>query len=121
MTNRDRAESTREEADLIVDARQVTRERHGTREFVTRRIADETIIVPVVGGVGDLDAIFTLNDVGSYIWGLIENPTTVAAIVEEVGRTFEVAPDRAERDVVEFLDKLAEAGLIRPLGGPTDQ
>jgi hypothetical protein len=108
------------EADLIVDERQVSRERHGNREFVTRRIADETIIVPVVGGVGDLDAIFTLNDVGSHIWRLIESPTTVHAIVEEIGREFEVSPDRAEHDVAEFLDKLAEAGLIRPLGEPTD-
>jgi hypothetical protein len=98
-----------------VDARQVSRERYGDREFVTRRIADETIIVPVVSGVGDLDAIFTLNEVGSHIWHLIENPTTVQAIVESVLREFEVSADRAEHDVVEFLDRLAESGLIRPL------
>jgi coenzyme PQQ synthesis protein D (PqqD) len=102
-------------SDLSVDARQVSREQHGDREFVTRRIADETIIVPVVSGVGDLDAIFTLNEVGSHIWNLIESPTTVQAIVEDVVRVFDVPPDRAESDVVEFLNKLAEAGLIRPL------
>jgi coenzyme PQQ synthesis protein D (PqqD) len=116
----DRGGIDAKEADLIVDERQVSRERHGNREFVTRRIADETIIVPVVGGVGDLDAIFTLNDVGSHIWRLIEHPTTVHAIVEEIGREFDVPSDRVEHDVAEFLDKLAEAGLIRPLGEPTD-
>ncbi len=105
----------------FVDDRQVSRERNVNRDFVTRRIADETIIVPVVGGVGDLDAIFTLNDVGSHIWRLIDSPTTVQAIVEEIGREFDVSPDRAETDVVEFLDKLAEAALIRPLGEPTDR
>jgi Coenzyme PQQ synthesis protein D (PqqD) len=105
----------------FVDVRQVFRERHANRDFVTRRIADETIIVPVVGGVGDLDAIFTLNDVGSHIWRLIDSPTTVHAIVEEIGREFDVSPDRAEADVVEFLDKLAEAALIRPLGEPIDR
>jgi hypothetical protein len=103
-----------------VDVRQVSRERNGNREFVTRRIADETIIVPVVGGVGDLDAIFTLNEVGSLIWQLVDTPTTVQAIVEEVGRTFDASPDRLEQDVVEFLGKLAEAGLIQPLGEPAD-
>jgi Coenzyme PQQ synthesis protein D (PqqD) len=101
-----------------VDARQVSRVRNGDREFVTRRIADETIIVPVVGGVGDLDAIFTLNEVGSHIWGLIDTPIGVDAIVEEIGREFDVPSDRAERDVVEFLDKLADAGLIRTLSKP---
>ena len=101
-----------------MDTRTVSREQHADREFVTRRIADETIIVPVVGGVGDLDAIFTLNDVGSHIWRLIEQPTTVDAIVGDVVRTFDVPRDRAERDVLEFLDRLADAGLIRPLGEP---
>jgi hypothetical protein len=100
---------------LSVHARLVSRRQHDNREFVTRRIADETIIVPVVGGVGDLDAIFTLNDVGSHIWRLIESPTTVEAIVAEIGREFDVSPDRAERDVVDFLGQLAEAGLIRPV------
>ncbi len=109
----------REKTDLIVDARSVSRERSDTRTFVTRRIADETIIVPVVGGVGDLDAIFTLNEVGSLVWQLVDTPTTVHAIVEEIARTFDVPPDQAERDVVEFLGKLEEAGLIRPLNEPT--
>ena len=100
-----------------VDLRQVSRARNGSREFVTRQIADETSIVPVVGGVGDLDAIFTLNEVGSYIWRLTEQPTTVGAIVDAIGRAFDVPPDRAERDVVEFLVTLAEAGLLQPLSG----
>jgi hypothetical protein len=90
--------------------------RNGPREFVTRRIADETIIVPVVGGVGDLHAIFTLNEVGSYIWRLIDTPTTVQAVTDAVARTFDVAETDAARDVVEFLDKLAAARLIQPLG-----
>jgi hypothetical protein len=105
--------------DHLVDGRQVSRAGDDGREFVTRRIADETIIVPVVGGVGDLDAIFTLNEVGSHIWRLIDGPITVHQIVEEIGRQFDVSPGQAERDVIEFLDKLAEAGLIRPLDEPS--
>lgn len=101
-----------------MDARQVSREPHDDRHFVTRRIADEAIIVPVVSGVGDLDAIFTLNEVASHIWALIETPTTVQAIVADVVRVFDVSPDRAEHDVIEFLDTLAEAGLIPPLTAP---
>jgi hypothetical protein len=112
-------ESISDRTDLILDARHVSRALSDNREFVTRRIADETIIVPVVGGVGDLDAIFTLNEVGSEVWRLIDTPTTVEAIVEEIVRAFDVSPDQAERDVVEFLGKLADAGLIRPLSEST--
>ena len=96
-----------------MDARRVSRARDDNREYVTRRIADETLIVPVVGGVGDLDAIFTLNEVGSHIWRLIDGSIAVHEVVEDVGRTFDVSPERAERDVVEFLEQLAGAGLIR--------
>ena len=101
-----------------MDNRHVSRPQHADREFVTRRIADETIIVPVVGGVGDLDAIFTLNDVASHIWTLVEQPTTVDAIVDSVVFTFDVPRDRAERDAIEFLDRLADAGLVHPLTAP---
>jgi coenzyme PQQ synthesis protein D (PqqD) len=98
-----------------VDLRQVSCHAQGNREFVTRRIADETIIVPVVGGVGELDTIFTLNEVGSHIWGLMQVPTSVHAIVEDVARTFDAPAERIERDVIEFLEQLAAAGLIAPL------
>jgi hypothetical protein len=98
-----------------VDLRLVSRHTDSNREFVTRRIADETIIVPVVGGVGELDTIFTLNEVGSHIWGLLEAPIAVHAIVEEVARTFDAPASDVERDVVEFLEHLATAGLVAPL------
>lgn len=95
-------------------------QRQGNRELVTRRIADETIIVPVVGGVGELDAIFTLNEVGSHIWALIQTPIAIDAIVDDLARTFDAPVDQLERDVVEFLGQLAAAGLIAPLDQTAD-
>jgi hypothetical protein len=86
--------------------------RTASREFVTRRIAQETLVVPVAGGVGDLDAIYTLNEVAARIWSALETPTTVDDIVAAVCREFDVAADRAEGDVLDFLDKLESAGLV---------
>ena len=101
-----------EGAALSAGDRRVVRYRAPDREFVTRRIADETIIVPVVSGVGDLDAIFTLNTVGARIWGLVEAPMAVDAIVTHLVEEYDVTREQAERDVAEFLDKLTAAGLI---------
>ena len=101
-----------EGAALSAGDRRVVRHRAADREFVTRRIADETIIVPVVSGVGDLDAIFTLNAVGARIWGLIEAPMAVDAIVAHLVEEFDVTRQEAARDLAEFLDKLTAAGLI---------
>src|SRR5207302_460476 len=35
-------------------------------KFITRKIANETIIVPLTAEVADLDAVYTLNEVGSF-------------------------------------------------------
>ena len=90
--------------------RRVTRTQ--SREYVTRQIAEETLVVPVAGGVGDLDAIYTLNEVAAHIWKIVDAPTSVDRIVEEVCREFAVPADQAAQDVVMFLDALESAGLI---------
>jgi coenzyme PQQ synthesis protein D (PqqD) len=82
--------------------------------FVTRTIAGETIIVPIRGGVGELDAIFTLNEVGTRIWQLLDRPLTVDQMAGEIAGEHEVEPAVAARDVAEFLATLEGRGLIRP-------
>jgi len=88
--------------------------RHG--EFVTREVAGETLVVPLRAGVGDLDSIYTVNDVGAAIWRLIDGRRTADDIALEVVRAFEVEPEQARRDVEDFLAELAEAGMIRNAG-----
>jgi hypothetical protein len=85
-----------------------------TGEFVTREVAGEMIVVPITAGVGDLDSIYTLNEVGATVWNLIDGTTTVNAIVSAVAREFDVNTQQAKADVLEFMTSLAEAGLIQP-------
>jgi Coenzyme PQQ synthesis protein D (PqqD) len=80
--------------------------------FVSRSIADDTIIVPVRGGVGDLEAIFTLNAVGATIWNLIDGATPVERLAAAVAAEYEVTPDAAARDVGEFVQLLTHKGLL---------
>jgi len=94
----------------IPDVVKVARSRK--REVVTRQIADETLLVPVAGGVGDLDAIYTLNEVAAYIWAFIDVPREIDEIVRAVSRTFDVASEQADRDVAEFLTALESSGLV---------
>jgi Coenzyme PQQ synthesis protein D (PqqD) len=93
----------------------VSREIAG-RTVVTRRIADETILVPVAGNVGDLDGVYTLNDVGSFIWNKIDGRTSVADLAEAVCAEFDVTLEQAADDVDEFLEALMSRGLARLLG-----
>jgi hypothetical protein len=82
-------------------------------DVITRDIAGETIIVPVRSSVGDLDSIYALNDVGSRIWQLIESNVPVRRIIEIVCEEYETDAASATQDVLELLDSLTEAGLVR--------
>jgi coenzyme PQQ synthesis protein D (PqqD) len=93
-----------------------------TRAFgptvVTRRIAGETILVPVAGNVGDLEAVYTLNDVGSFIWDLIDGRRSAMAIAEAVSAGYDVPLEQAVPDVDELLDALISKRLVRVCGDP---
>jgi hypothetical protein len=96
--------------------------RHFVKEsdFVTRTITGETIIVPIRGGVGDLDAIYTLNEVGTRIWKLIDERMGAPEIAEVIGREYEVPPEEAAGDTLGFLDSLKASGLIRQAPEPPE-
>jgi coenzyme PQQ synthesis protein D (PqqD) len=83
-----------------------------TRSFVTRQIGGETLIMPVVGRVVDLESIFVLNEVASRIWQLVGSPITVDRIAEVVTSEFDVSAETAAGDVAEFLGALDARGLI---------
>jgi hypothetical protein len=83
-------------------------------DLITRHIAGETLIVPVKGHVSDLDSIYTLNEVGSRIWELIDSHRPVASIIKTIHTEYEVTEQDARRDVLELFDSLQTAGLIRP-------
>ena len=85
------------------------------KDLVTRSIDGETIIVPIKNKVGDLNSIYTLNEIGTMIWELIDGNKSVSKIVEAVDNTYEVKLEEVEKDTLEFLNSLEEAGLIRTI------
>jgi hypothetical protein len=80
--------------------------------FVTRHIAGETVIVPVSGSADGVDAIYTLNEVGSFVWRLIDGRRSARAIAEAVSAEYDVDPGRAARDVDDLLATLEASGLV---------
>ena len=80
--------------------------------WVTREIAGETIIVPVRSQVGALDSIYTLNEIATQIWQLLDGRTNVDQIVEAVCREYDISPEDARRDTLDFLQSLETDDLI---------
>ena len=84
-------------------------------EFATRSILGETIIVPIKGGVGDLNSIYVLNELGAQIWNLIDGQNSINRMIEDICKAYDVGPKEAEKDTIEFLTSLEASGLIRSI------
>jgi hypothetical protein len=83
-----------------------------SRSVVSRVVAGETLIVPVRGKVGDLASIYSFNISGSLIWQLLDSPRSLADLIEAVERTYDVAPEQAQKDVTRFLNDMRSVGLV---------
>jgi hypothetical protein len=79
---------------------------------VSRLVGGETLIIPVRSGVGDLASIYSLNEVGSFIWRTLDRPVSLQNLAGLLAHEFEVEPDRAQSELSEFLEELNVAGLI---------
>ena len=81
--------------------------------IVSRKIADEFILVPIRPKAGDLESIYTMNEVASRIWELLDGEERVEGIRDAIVEEFEVSPEEAEADLVEFLQQLEQVGAVR--------
>ena len=80
--------------------------------IVSRRIAGEVILVPIRKNVGDLESIYTLNEVAARIWELIDGRRDIRQIEKIITDEFDVTSEKAERDIRNLLKQLAKIGAI---------
>jgi len=80
--------------------------------IVSRKIADEFILVPIRQNVGDLESISTLNEVAARIWELIDGKMKVREIKDKIVEEFEVTPQQAEKDLAEYIKQLEKIEAI---------
>ena len=81
-------------------------------DVLTRKVAGETLLIPVRGNLADMQRIFALNELGEFIFGRLDGKTTLGRIAEDVVSAFTVAAAEAERDVRAFVSELRKADLV---------
>lgn len=86
---------------------------------------EEPVAVEVDGSVVmmsiDQGMYFGLEGTGPRIWSLLEQPRTVGEVCDALVREFDIDPEECEREVIDFLEELRDAQLIRvrdETGGP---
>ena len=63
-------------------------------------------------------AYYGMDPVGSRVWELIAQPVTASAVCETLLREFNVEKDTCERQVLAFLQQLADADLLEAGNDP---
>jgi len=73
---------------------------------VFRRINDECLLIPLTDNIADMDSLYTLNETGVFIWELIDGKRDIGDITAMMAEEFEVNPDEAENDIIQFLEQV---------------
>ncbi len=87
-------------------------------DIVSRKIVDEIILVPIRRKIGDVESIYTLNELGAHIWELIDGKRRVNEIRDLIVAEFEVSQGEVEGDLLTLLQQFTEIGAVNEV--PTD-
>jgi hypothetical protein len=54
----------------------------------------------------------TINEIGTEIWELIDGKRTIKEIIEEIIKKYEIEPESAQKDIIDFIQELKEKDLV---------
>ena len=78
-----------------------------SQDQVSCDLSGESAILNLKAGI-----YYGLNDVGTRIWKLIQEPRRVGELRDAILEEYEVEPDRCEADIMTLLQNLLDNGLI---------
>lgn len=74
---------------------------------LVRELAGESVLLNL-----NSESYFGLDEVGTRMWAALTTTPTVAAACASMLSEYEVEPERLHADVHNFIQKLAELGLL---------
>jgi hypothetical protein len=84
-----------------------------THDQFSCSLGDDTIILDMRVGL-----YFSLDNVGAFVWQLVQQPTSVRELRQAVLGTFDVDPSVCERDLLALLYELSDKKLIEIRDAP---
>jgi hypothetical protein len=83
-------------------------------DIASSTLGDDTMIMSTLDST-----LFILNSVGTVIWKAADGATPLSRIVQEkVCAEFDVSETQALADAKEFVEKLAQHGILQVSGEP---
>jgi len=82
-------------------------------EFIFRKIVDESVLVPIHADVADMGCIYTLNDVGTFIWNQLGDLKSWDALLTAMLNEYEGDPEQMAVDLARFLEEMVAINAVR--------
>ncbi len=82
-------------------------------DFIFRKIIDEFILVPIHQDVADMDCIYTLNNVGAYVWEQLAQKASQSELQTALLEEFDAEPAILAADLENFLNEMTAIGALR--------
>lgn len=77
-------------------------------EVIARQVAGEAVLVLPLRG-----QVQVLNETGAFLWALLDGAHSVSDLIAALTVEFDVPTDRAQADVMAFLDTLLAKKVIK--------
>lgn len=80
--------------------------------FLLKKVAGKTIVVPVGKATLDFNAIITLNETGAFLFAkLQEKDMSEEDLVAALTAEYDVSTEIAAADIKKFVNSIIEAGI----------
>jgi len=83
------------------------------KDFIYRSIVNEAVLVPIHQDVADMECIYTLNDLGAFIWEQMDQPLTQDELLANIEDQYDVDPAVLAVDLENFIQEMTVIGAIR--------
>ena len=81
--------------------------------FVVEKVGSKYLAVAVGERADEFNALIRMNETGVFLWNLLaDNDLNKEELLSLLLKEYEVDKERAETDILAFLHKLREAGLL---------
>lgn len=83
-----------------------------SEHFVEKKIGEEKVLVPLSNNVADMNHVFTLNSVATFIYNQIDGVKSVMDIYELMINEYDVSMDVAKNDIEHFIRDSVSRGVL---------
>lgn len=84
------------------------------QKFISRKIMDENLLIPIGETAQTFNGMVVLSDVGNFIWNNVERASSLNELIKLIVDAYDVDANEASQDAISFLTQLLNAGMLRP-------